>query len=157
MPPLPAPQEDLLPEAPTAPQPALPTREQIVRLQSEMLAHATAQPIPQHHFAPGMYMRELTVPKDMLIVGKTHRHAHFLFVMAGRAVVVSEFGGEIVEAGYFGISVPGVKRVVYALEDTLFLTVHANKDDSQDLEVIEAEHIVPETLGLEMPRPEMLQ
>jgi quercetin dioxygenase-like cupin family protein len=136
---------------------SLPTREQITRLQSAMLPIQTEQPTPAHHFAPGMYLRELTVPAGMLIVGKIHKHAHFLMVLKGRARVVSEFGDETLEAGYFGVSQPGVKRVVYALEDTLFLTVHANKDDAQDLIAIEAEHIEPEDLSLTHAQSEVLQ
>jgi hypothetical protein len=40
---------------------------------------------------------------------------------------------------------------VLALEDTQFVTVHVNKDDSQDLAVIEAAHIDPEVLGIGAP------
>lgn len=98
-----------------------------------------------------MYARELTVPAGMLIVGKIHKHAHFLFVLKGRAQVVSEFGSEEVTSGHISVSPAGVKRAVLALEDTLFVTVHVNKEDSQDLEIIEAEHIEPETLPQALP------
>ena len=136
---------------------SLPTREQITRLQSAMVPIQCEQPTPGHHFAPGMYLRELTVPAGMLIVGKIHKHAHFLMVLKGRARVTSEFGDDILEAGYIGVSQPGVKRVVQAIEDTLFVTVHVNKEDSQDLVVIEAEHIEPEVIGLDHAAPEALQ
>ncbi len=59
------------------------------------------------------------------------------------------YGREEVAAGYIGISPPGVKRVVLGLEDTLFVTVHLNKDDTRDIAAIEAEHIEPETLVIE--------
>lgn len=129
-----------------------PTREQIVRLQEAMLSHQTEQPEPTHFFAPGMYLRELTVPAGMLLVGKTHLHAHFLVVTKGRAEVISEFGRTIVESGHISVSQAGVKRVVLALEDTQFITIHLNPSDTQDLEVIEAEHIEPEILGLGAPK-----
>jgi len=125
-----------------------PTREQIVRLQEAMLPHQTKQPEPTHFFAPGMYLRELTVPAGMLLVGKTHRHAHFLVVTKGRAEVISEFGRTVVEPGHVSVSQAGVKRVVLALEDTQFITVHLNPSDTQDLTVVEAEHIEPEVLEL---------
>ena len=123
---------------------AVPTREQILKLQAAMVPIQCEQPEPIHRFAPGMYMRELTVPAGMLIVGKTHRHDHFLMVMSGKAEVVSEFGREIVEAGHISMSKAGVKRIVLAIEDTRFITIHHNASDSQDLEVVEAEHIVPD-------------
>lgn len=124
----------------------LPTREQIVRLQSEMAQHQCALPEPEHRFFPGWYERRLLIPAGMLIVGKTHRHAHPVGVLSGRAIVVSEFGRAEVRAGYFDVSPPGVKRVVLAIEDTLFFTLHRNPQDTQDVAQIEAEHIVPEGL-----------
>lgn len=122
----------------------LPSREKIVALQESMKEIQCEQPEPHHFFAPGMYARELTVPAGMLIVGKIHRHEHFLFVLSGRAEVISEFGRFTVEAGHISVSPAGVKRIVLSMEDTKFVTVHLNKDDSQDLEVIEREHIQPE-------------
>lgn len=128
-----------------------PTRDQIIQLQSAMVPHQCEQPDPRHFFAPGMYLRELTVPAGMLMVGKTHKHAHFLLVLKGRAEVISEFGRMVVEAGHISISQPGVKRVVLAIEDTQFVTVHLNQSDTQDLEIIEAEHIEPEVLSVGAP------
>ena len=131
-------------EAALAVLPEIPTREQIVQLQNSMAPMACVPPEPIHMFAPGMYLRELTVPAGMLVVGKIHKHSHFLVVLSGRAQVVSEFGREEMTAGHVSVSQAGVKRVVLALEDTRFLTVHANAEGSQDLAVIEAEHIEPE-------------
>lgn len=128
-----------------------PTREQIVKLQEAMLPIQSEQPEPTHFFAPGMYLRELTIPAGMLMVGKIHKHAHFLMVLKGRAEVISEFGRMIVEAGHISVSPPGVKRIVLALEEVQFVTVHVNPTDTEDLTVIEAEHIEAETLGLAAP------
>lgn len=130
---------------------AIPSREQIVRLQDAMLPIQCEQPEPVHRFAPGMYMRELTIPAGMLVVGKIHKHAHFVMVLKGRSIVISEFGKDIVEAGYVAISQPGVKRVVLALEDTVFATVHLNPSDTQDIGTIESEHIQPESEYLSGP------
>lgn len=141
----------ILPRVEHLPGTQVSTREQIVKLQEAMLPIQSEQPEPTHFFAPGMYLRELTIPAGMLMVGKTHKYAHFLLVLKGRAEVLSEFGRMVVEAGHISISQPGVKRVVLALEDTQFVTVHVNASDTQDLEIIEAEHIEPETLELSAP------
>lgn len=126
----------------------IPSRDQIVRLQEAMAPHQCPQPDPEHFFAPGMYLRTLLVPKGMLLVGKIHKHTHFLLVLKGRAQVISEHGNEIIESGYIGVSKAGVKRVVKAIEDTLFVTVHVNSSDTRNLETIEAEHIEPEILAI---------
>lgn len=131
----------------------LPTRQQIVELQNAMVPHRCDMPDPKHFFAPGMYLRELTVPAGMLIVGKTHKHAHFLVVTQGLAEIISEFGRTTVGPGHISVSQPGAKRVVLALEDTQFLTVHVNSSDTEDLAIIEAEHIEPEILAIEASQP----
>ena len=128
-----------------------PTRDQITKLQEAMLPIQCPQPEPTHFFAPGMYLRELTVPAGMLLVGKIHKHSHFLVVTKGRAEVISEFGRSIVEPGHISVSQAGVKRVVLALEDTQFITIHLNSTDTQDLAVVEAEHIESEVLELAPP------
>jgi quercetin dioxygenase-like cupin family protein len=126
------------------------TREAICALQESIIPFACEQPEPIHRFAPGMYMRELTIPAGMLVVGKIHKHEHFLLVMSGRADVVSEFGRDTVTAGHISISPAGVKRAVLALEDTRFVTLHHNPEDIEDLEIIEAQHIEPEVCLLKL-------
>jgi len=124
--------------------PAAPTREQIVRLQQAMLPEQVPMPEAVHHFAPGMYGREFSMPAGMVVVGKIHKHGHLMMVVKGRATVVDEFGRYEVAAGFVQASRPGAKRAVYAHEDTTFVTVHLNPTDSADLDFIEAEHIEPE-------------
>jgi len=126
------------------PETAPPTREQIISLQQAMLPVEVPMPEAKHHFAPGMYGREFSMPAGMVVVGKIHRHGHIMMVCKGRATVVDEFGRYEVAAGFVQSSRPGAKRVVYAHEDTTFVTVHLNPTDTQDLDFIEAEHIEPE-------------
>jgi len=135
----------------------LPTHEQIVRLQSEMLPIQCAQPEPEHIFHDGWYERRLHVPAGMLIVGKTHRHRHIVGVISGNALLISKFGREQVQTGYLSVSEPGVKRIVLAAEDTLFVTLHANPSNTRDLDKIEAEHICPEYLFAPSKPNEVLQ
>lgn len=120
------------------------TRAKIIELQAALVPIQCDPPAPVHRFAPGMYMRELTVPAGTVLVGKIHRHDHFLMVMSGVAIVKSEFGDDVVYPGYIATSRAGVKRVVLAVTDTRFITIHHNPDDGEDLEIIEANHIEPE-------------
>ena len=101
-----------------------------------------------HHHAPGLYARELLIPKGAVLVGKIHRTAHLNTVSKGRIAVYTESGGikEVVAPATF-MSPPGVKRVGYALEDTVWITYHPTEET--DLLKIEAEVIAPsfEALG----------
>jgi len=121
------------------------TRWDIERLQLAMQAFKCPMPEAIHHFAPGMYCREFTLPALHIVVGKIHKHAHFMTALKGKAIVYTEHGEDLVESGYITISQPGAKRVVLAIEDTTFVTIHANPSNTQDLAQIEYEHIEPES------------
>lgn len=124
---------------------SLPSRAQIEGLQAAMLPIQCEMPGAIHHFAKGMYAREFSMPAGMTVVGKIHKHEHLMMVLKGHARVVSEFDANEVFGGFIHVSQPGAKRVVFAIEDTTFVTVHLNPTDTHDLSEIEALHIEPES------------
>jgi len=123
-----------------------PTLQQ-VRAMQEMLA-----PLPQidcpvrHFFAPGMYTRECTIPARSVVVGKQHRHQHPVFLMQGTVRINTDKGMETITGPHIWISPPDAKRALYTITDCVFATVHLNPTDTQDIALIEAEHIVPDGL-----------
>lgn len=116
----------------------------VKRLQEMMIPVRCDMPEAEHYFAPGMYGRKLIIPAGMLVVGKIHKHSHFMMVAKGHALVVSEHDKQEVKAGDMYVSQVGAKRVVFAFKDTVFITVHLNPSNTQDMEVIEREHIEDE-------------
>jgi len=98
----------------------------------------------EHFFAPGMYGRKMFIPADMCVVGKIHNHAHINVITRGVVRVVTEFGEETIAGPRIWVSEPGTKRAVYAIEDTEWLTIHANPGNTENLEEIEAEVIAPD-------------
>lgn len=95
------------------------------------------QPL-EHNFVPGLYARKIFNPKGSLIVTKEHKQANFSFVLQGRLGVITEDGMKTLEAPAFFATQPGTKRVLYAQEDTVFVTVHPNPDSTEDLAVLES-------------------
>lgn len=94
----------------------------------------------KHSFSPGIYMREIFIPKGTVVTGKIHKHEHPNVLLKGHVKVVTESGGvEELIAPIAMISPAGTKRVVYALEDTTWITFH--RTDQTDLEKIEEEVI----------------
>jgi hypothetical protein len=92
----------------------------------------------KHHFTDGIYTREIFIPKDSYVVGKIHKHEHPNFLMKGKVRMITEDGGfEEIEAPKFMISPAGTKRALYVLEDTVWITIHHNKNNKKDLEKIE--------------------
>ena len=94
----------------------------------------------KHHFAPGSYGREMTLPAGMVVVGKIHKHAHINVISKGRVQVFTEQDGVLeLAAPCTFVSSPGTKRVVHVLEETVWTTVHVT--DKTDLAEIEREVI----------------
>lgn len=92
-----------------------------------------------HRFLPGLYVRQVTNPAGSLVTTKIHATRHPFVLLRGRLSVYSMDGGvEHLEAPHFGITEPGTRRVIYAHEDSVFLTFHPNPDNEEDLDAIEA-------------------
>lgn len=104
-----------------------------------------------HHFTPKddkygccTYAREMMIPKGTLIIGKIHRHQHLNFISRGRVRVFTEFGEKHLEGPCTFVSEIGLKRAVYAEEDTIWTTVHLTEFQSEEeLDKIEQEVIAP--------------
>ena len=96
----------------------------------------------RHFFAPGVYARELTIPAGVLLTGKIHKTEHLNIISQGVIVVVSPEGRKIIEAPHTMVSKPGAKRVGYALEDTVWTTIHVTEET--DLDIIE-EQVIAKT------------
>jgi len=126
------------------------TRSKILELESAvrsipgaMESEELEEKYNEHFFAPGVYGRKMTIPAGMCVVGKIHKHAHLNVITRGVIRVVTEFGEDTYTGPRIWVSEPGTKRAVYAIEDTEWLTIHANASDTQDLREIEEFVIAP--------------
>lgn len=123
--------------------PNVPTRAQIKQLERELIATGAAIELEViHHFAPGIYARELRIPAGTVLTGKTHKTTHLNVVSAGDITVWTEGGMKRVQAPYTFVSQPGTKRAGLTHADTVWTTFHVTQET--DLEKIEAEVIEPE-------------
>ena len=119
-------------------------RKAIMRLQDAIVyggldVGPAACPV-QHHFAPGAYGREMTIPAGLVVVGKIHKHAHINVISKGRVQVFTEQDGVLeLAAPCTFVSSRGTKRVVHVLEEAVWTTVHVT--DKTDLAEIEREVI----------------
>lgn len=120
----------------------------IVDLEKMMMDHPNAiigdsplMPL-KHTFGDGLYVRDLTIPKGTLVVGKTHRNKTLNILLKGEITVLTDEGVKRLKAPLYFISPAGSKKIGFAWEDTIWLNVHATKET--DLEKIEAEVITKE-------------
>ena len=116
-------------------------RDKILRLQGEMLEmeNIVGECEVKHIFAPGVYAREMTIPKGIVIIGKIHKHRHVNIISKGSAEVMTEFGKVHIQAPCTFVSEVGTKRAVLALEDVVWTTIHPTNET--DLAKIEDEVI----------------
>jgi hypothetical protein len=113
-------------------------RNKIMSLQESMMTMDNQITCPlKHIFSPGIYAREIFIPKDALVVGKIHKHAHVNIISKGIAEVVTEFGSVRLEAPCTFVSEPGTKRAVLAIEDLIWTTIHHNPEDITDTDLLE--------------------
>lgn len=133
--------------------PNVPTRDQINAAERALAQHPGRIPVADlkvvHHFAPGVYARELTIPAGVMLTGKIHKTEHLNVVSAGDITVWTEDGMKRVQAPYTFVSKPGTKRIGLAHSDTVWTTIHVTHET--DLDRIEAEVIEPSDnlLGME--------
>jgi hypothetical protein len=123
-----------------------------------LLRDVSAECTYRHLFTPihktygcAAYARQIFLPKDSMVIGKIHRESHLNFLMQGHVKVMTEFGKKEFIAPCMFVSEVGLKRAVYALEDSIWVTVHLTKYNKEaDLDKIEDEVIAPdyESIGM---------
>lgn len=95
-----------------------------------------------HHFAHGVYARQMDVTANTLVVSKMHRHQTINIFLRGNVTLVSEEGLIELTAPCVLISPEGTQRIGLFTSDSSWLTIHPT--DTQDLDEIERQVIVPD-------------
>tara|TARA_R100001594_G_C3945568_1_gene241747 strand:- start:237 stop:728 length:492 start_codon:yes stop_codon:yes gene_type:complete len=96
----------------------------------------------KHSFADGIYIREMHMKKGQIGFSAIHKHSYAFFLLSGILASSKEEGVEEFVAPCYIISPRGSKRIVYAVEDCVITTVHANPSNTQDLKQIEKTNVV---------------
>ncbi len=112
-------------------------------VQQQITDNAELIDVPvEHHFAPGVYMRQMNAKAGTLVVSKMHRTEHMNILLTGSLTVATEDGIELLKAPLVIKSMPGTKRIGYFHEDSSWITVHPTQ--TTDLDLIEQQVIVPD-------------
>ena len=93
----------------------------------------------KHFFMDWVYVREMKMYKGTAVIGAIHKHLHMCFLLKGHLTVANE--DEVIEyiAPCCIESTPGVKRVLYAHEDSLWYNTHKNPSNTKDVTRLEKE------------------
>ena len=89
-----------------------------------------------HYFAPGLYARRILNPKGSRIITKVHKTEHLHVLLRGKlAIFIEGEGWKTFTAPHVGVTKPGTRRIIVALEDSEFMTFHpTTKTDIEDIE-----------------------
>ena len=96
----------------------------------------------KHSFANGVYIREMKMKQGQLGFSAIHKHSYGFFLLSGILASSKEEGIEEFIAPCYIVSPKGAKRIVYAVEDCVIVTVHANPTNTQDLDELAKINIV---------------
>lgn len=117
--------------------PAAVMRERVNCLES-VLNHAPQVDCPvRHMFSEGRYIREIMLPAGTVITGAIHKTAHITYLSKGRIRLVTPAGVKEYVAPRIFASPPGVKNAVYAIEDTVWTSIH--RTSTQDVNALVSE------------------
>jgi quercetin dioxygenase-like cupin family protein len=127
----------------------LSTRKKILDFQNALVDNADEVNIVTHHdskifplkhtFADGIYVRQMSMDAGSVVVGAIHKHLHVWFLLTGHISVVTEDSVEDYIAPCYVVATPGTKRVIRANEKSIFVNIHKNPTNSQDIEWLEKE------------------
>jgi len=104
----------------------------------EVLTNSKIAPI-KHTFADSVYIRQMDMQKDSVVVGAIHKHLHVWFLLTGHVTIATQDSVEDYIAPCYVVSTPGVKRVIHAIEKSIFVNVHKNPSNTKDINKLEKE------------------
>ena len=128
-------------------------REEIQALQDMMISKADGENIEgdgksivhsknfplKHTFADGIYIRQMDMKAGSMVVGAIHNHLHVWFLLTGRLAVITEDSIEEFISPCYVLATPGSKRVIYAIEESIFVNIHKNPNNIKNIEELESE------------------
>jgi hypothetical protein len=94
-------------------------------------------PVPGH---PELHLcsREITMPAGILLTSYIHLHEHPFNISKGVvAVWNNETGWEVLRAPCLGVTMPGTRRLLYIIEETVWTTCHVTRQTDPDAMVEE--------------------
>lgn len=86
-----------------------------------------------HRFTPGLYTREIFMPKGTLVTSKIHKTEHpYVISMGIVSVWTEEDGVKTLSAPHTGITKPNTRRVIFVHEDCIWTTFHVTNETDVD-------------------------
>ena len=102
------------------------------------IVHHEAVPL-KHSFADQVYIRQMDMSKDTMVIGAIHKDLHVWFLLTGNLTIATKNGVEDYIAPCYVVAEPGTQRVIYANEDSIFVNIHKNPSNTKNIDELEKE------------------
>lgn len=107
-------------------------REKVERLEAELNQLQQVDCPVEHHFAPGLYARKISIKAGVCVTGAIHKTEHLIAICKGRLRIVTDDGTIEVAAGDVITCKPGMKNAVVALEDSVWTNFFPTSETDTD-------------------------
>lgn len=112
------------------------TPQKFDQLEAEMLQAPQAECGVRHMFAPGQYIREVTIPADTYVISHKHKHPHLNVFLKGSGTMIMCNGvHKELQAPMVFVGQPG-RKVGYTREEVVWLNIF--QTDETDIDKLEA-------------------
>lgn len=116
----------------TAASTELSASQKVEALESHMLDYPQVDCPVIHHFGPGIYVREVHLPKGALALGHGQKFKHLNIMLKGKVAMPSPDGGlKIIQAPTIYVGQPG-RKFGLILEDVVWQNVYATTETDID-------------------------
>jgi hypothetical protein len=126
--------------------PAQQMRDQVVRLQEQLLTMPQADIVTTHRFLLGVYERTITIPPWTVLTGAEHKTAYRVRLEKGVIAVNTEDGAKVLIAPMEFDVEAGFQRAGRVFEEEVVWTdIYPNPDNCRDIDELERRlYVVPE-------------
>lgn len=109
--------------------------QRIEQAEAQLLALPQVECPIAHHFGPGLYIREITFPPGVFVIGHEHIDDHMNIMLKGALLLLGDDGkAKELRAPTLFVGKPG-RKVAYVLEETVWQNIYATEE--RDLEKLE--------------------
>jgi hypothetical protein len=85
-----------------------------------------------HIFTDGIYIRQAYAPAGSMFTTVHHNTEHPFILISGTTEVISNEEASSITGPFMGITKKGTRRLVHAITDAMYLTIHANPENLTD-------------------------
>ena len=93
----------------------------------------------KHSFADQIYIRQMEMKKGTMVIGAIHNHKHVWFLLTGHLTISNNKDVQDYEAPCYVVSEAGTQRAIYANEDSIFVNIHKNPENIENIDELEKE------------------